>query len=97
MCRHDVGSDLTYYVYDNLGLLRGVLQPKFQDDLSFPNSAFLYDYDSRNRVIRKQVPGAGATEIVYDQFDRSALSRDASQLTRGVWGFTKYDASTLLS
>jgi len=92
VCRHDAGSGFTYYVYDNLGLLRGVLQPKFQDDLSFSNSAFLYDYDSRNRVIRKQVPGAGATEIVYDQFDRPALSRDANQLARGVWGFTKYDA-----
>lgn len=92
ICRYDPGSGYTYYVLDNLELLRGVLQPKFQDDANFSNFAFLYEYDSRNRVVKKQVPGAGAVEIVYDQFDRPALSRDANQLARGVWSFTKYDA-----
>lgn len=81
----------TFYVYDDMGLLRGVLQPNFQDDASFTNSAFLYDYDEKKRMVRKQVPGAGATETVYDQYDRPVYSRDANQLARGMWGFTKYD------
>ncbi|MCE6988871.1 RHS repeat domain-containing protein [Dyadobacter sp. CY323] len=92
ICRNDAGTGHTYYVFDNQGLLRAVLQPKFQDDPNFTSFAFLYDYDARNRMVRKQMPGAGSVEIVYDQFDRPAMSRDANQLTRNVWGFTKYDA-----
>jgi hypothetical protein len=92
VCKYEPTTGYTYYVFDNSGLLRGVLQPKFQDDANFGYYAFLYDYDSRNRVVRKQIPGAGAVEIVYDKFDRPALSRDANQLLRNVWGFTKYDS-----
>ncbi|KAA0990012.1 DUF6443 domain-containing protein [Dyadobacter aurulentus] len=82
----------TYYVYDNIGLLRAVLQPGFQSENSLANQAFTYDYDARGRVIVKNIPGGGKIEIVYDQYDRPALTRDANQLSRNVWGFTKYDA-----
>lgn len=97
ICRYQVATGYTYYVYDDLGLLRGVLQPNFQDDNSLANSAYLYDYDERNRVIKKQIPGAGNAapgiiELVYDKFDRQVLSRDANQKARSVWGFIKYDA-----
>ncbi|MGX5854410.1 DUF6443 domain-containing protein [Dyadobacter jiangsuensis] len=92
VCRYEPASGYTYYVFDNLGLLRGVLQPKFQDDGSFTNHAFVYSYDSRNRLIKKRIPGAGSIEIVYDQFDRPVISQDANQRVRGVWGFTKYDS-----
>ena len=92
VCRQDQASGYTYYVFDNLGLLRAVLQPKFQDDANFTNHAFLYNYDSRNRLTRKQIPGGGAVEFVYDKFDRTVASRDSSQLKRGVWAFTKYDS-----
>ncbi|MEO6286360.1 MAG: RHS repeat-associated core domain-containing protein [Dyadobacter sp.] len=30
--------------------------------------------------------------MVYDQYNRLAMSRDANQLARGVWAFIKYDA-----
>ncbi|MDQ6482526.1 RHS repeat-associated core domain-containing protein [Dyadobacter sp. LHD-138] len=40
----------------------------------------------------KKMPGAGVVNMVYDIFDRLALSQDANQLARGVWAFTKYDA-----
>jgi RHS repeat-associated protein len=82
----------TYYVYDDLGLLRAVLQPNYQDVASLTDHAFTYDYDDRGRMIVKRVPGGGVTEMVYDQYDRLAASRDANQLARGVWGFIKYDA-----
>ncbi|WP_221390205.1 DUF6443 domain-containing protein [Dyadobacter sp. NIV53] len=81
----------TYYVYDDLGLLRAVLQPNYQDDGSLTNSAFLYDYDSQGRIIKKQIPGAGSTEYVYSKFDQPVLSRDANQTARNVWAFTKFD------
>lgn len=82
----------TYYVYDAIGHLRGVLQPNYQDDGSLANSAFQYEYDERGRVIAKQIPGSGRVEIVYDVYDRPVMSRDANQLSAGKWGFTKYDA-----
>ncbi|MCE6988586.1 DUF6443 domain-containing protein [Dyadobacter sp. CY323] len=96
ICRQTIASGLatlsTYYVYDDLGLLRAVLQPNYQDNPSITNSAFTYDYDDRGRIVAKNVPGAGKTEYVYDQYDRLALSRDANQLKLGVWAFTKFDA-----
>ncbi|CAG5068871.1 hypothetical protein DYBT9623_01603 [Dyadobacter sp. CECT 9623] len=81
----------TYYVYDDLGLLRAVLQPGYQDNPSLSEQAFTYSYDERGRNISKTIPSAGTTELVYDRFNRPALSRNAGQAARGVWGFTKYD------
>nr|WP_295930778.1 DUF6443 domain-containing protein [uncultured Dyadobacter sp.] len=96
VCRQVVvaaGNTLsTYYVYDDVGLLRGVLQPSYQDVSSLADHAFTYDYDDRGRMTVKRMPGAGVTELVYDQYGRLALVRDANQLARGVWAFTKYDA-----
>lgn len=82
----------TYYVYDDLGLLRAVLQPNYQDIASLKDNAFTYDYDERGRMIIKRVPGGTVTEMVYDQYNRLAASRDSNQLVRGVWAFVKYDA-----
>ena len=96
VCRQVIASAQAtlsaYYIYDDLGLLRAVLQPNYQDNPSITGNAFTYDYDDRGRMIGKNVPGAGKTEYVYDQYDRLALSRDANQLKRGVWAFTKFDA-----
>lgn len=87
------GTDVlsTYYVYDDQGSLRGVLQPQYQDVASLSDYAFTFDYDGRRRVITRRVPGGGAVNIVYDNYDRQVLVQDANQLARGVWGFTKYD------
>ncbi|KAA0992801.1 DUF6443 domain-containing protein [Dyadobacter aurulentus] len=96
VCRQVIASAQatlsTYYIYDDSGLLRAVLQPNYQDNPSITGNAFTYDYDDRGRMIGKNVPGAGKTEYVYDQYDRLALSRDANQAKRGVWAFTKFDA-----
>ncbi|MDQ6482626.1 DUF6443 domain-containing protein, partial [Dyadobacter sp. LHD-138] len=84
----------TYYVYDDYGLLRAVLQPEYQTNAS-ADFAFLYDYDERGRMIGKQVPGSGKVEMVYDKFDRLVMSQDANQRARTptpVWSFIKYDA-----
>jgi RHS repeat-associated protein len=95
ICRQVIsgaGTLTTHYVFDDLGLLRAVLQPNYQDVASLADYAFTYDYDEYGRLIVKRVPGGGTTEIVYDQFDRPVASRDANQLSRGVWSFIKYDA-----
>ncbi|MCF2500431.1 DUF6443 domain-containing protein [Dyadobacter chenhuakuii] len=82
----------TYYVYDDLKLLRAVLQPGFQDVASLTDYAFTYDYDERGRMVVRKVPGSGMTEFAYDQYDRLVMSRDANQKIRNVWAFIKYDA-----
>lgn len=52
---------------------------------------FRYEYDKRNRLIRKKVPGAGDIYSVYDQWDRVVLTQDANLRANYKWVFTKYD------
>ena len=93
----------TVYVYDDLGRLAGVLPPKlmayFQTTASFldftnavfDELAFVYQYDTRGRQIRKHIPSAGWTELVYDTSDRLVMSRDEQDRAEIKWQFTKYD------
>jgi len=54
--------------------------------------AFHYQYDERNRLISKKVPGANTVYIVYDQWNRPVLTQDGNQRASDQWTFTKYDA-----
>lgn len=91
----------TYYVYDDFGNLRFVLPPRAEEELSLANwtwngidmdaLAFQYTYDGRNRMVTKQVPGAGRVDMVYDKLDRLVLTQDANQRAANQWSFTKYD------
>lgn len=98
----------TYYIYDDLSNLRMVLQPLAVEKLiaaswafdgaSFSVSTiakelcFIYEYDKRNRMIVKKVPGAGEVYMVYDQRDRLVMTQDANMRTGTVkWMVTKYD------
>jgi RHS repeat-associated protein len=91
----------TYYVYDDFGLLRFVIAPKAVEYV-FENSwtisakvaaelCFRYEYDARNRVIAKKVPGAGWVYMVYDRRDRLAYSQDANMRVANKWMSTIYD------
>lgn len=95
---------LTYYIYDESGSLRFVFQPELsklvhQTDHYEPvtaelkSLAFQYKYDERKRMIEKIVPGAQPVTMVYDRFDRLALTQDGNQRAQTIkqWGFTKYD------
>lgn len=95
---------LTYYVYDDIDNLRFVLPPEFCARLTNFNAAsptakqsllnawaFQYLYDMRQRMLSKQVPGASATEMVYDKYNRLVLTRDGNQRNANKWLFTKYD------
>ncbi len=82
----------TYYVYDDFGNLTYVLPPKVDltDGVSateLTNLCYQYQYDERNRLIEKQIPGKGREYIVYDNLDRPVLTKDALN----DWLFTKYD------
>ncbi|MCU7551147.1 DUF6443 domain-containing protein [Chitinophagaceae bacterium LB-8] len=97
----------TYYIYDDLGQLRAVLQPKAVEKLNEENSwsslatkttmleelTFRYEYDARGRMILKKVPGAAAVQMVYDVRDRLVMSQDGNMRKSGQekWMVTFYD------
>jgi RHS repeat-associated protein len=95
----------TYYVYDDLNNLRFVIQPKAVEWLAVngwnfgtteggkvaSELCFRYEYDARNRMIVKKVPGAGEVDMVYDVRDRMVFSQDANQKPRNEWLSTQYD------
>jgi len=97
----------TYYGYDDLGLLRLVIQPKgtqllnslgpvigpfsYSDPL-INKLSFTYDYDARHRLITKSVPGGGITSMIYDRAGRVVGTQDAQQAEYEAWQITKYDA-----
>jgi RHS repeat-associated protein len=93
----------TYYVYDDLGNLRFVLQPKAVETLLVAGSwtisnavrdelCFYYGYDNRNHVILKKVPGAGEVYMLYDERDRLVMIQDANMRSgTEKWLVTLYD------
>jgi RHS repeat-associated protein len=96
---------LTYYIHDDFGRLRVVLQPEgskrlaaeyfnktvSQRETFLDKWAFRYKYDTRSRIIEKQVPGSGKVLMVYDNRDRLVMSQDSVQTPLKQWLVTKYD------
>ncbi|WP_343898901.1 DUF6443 domain-containing protein, partial [Chitinophaga japonensis] len=90
----------TYYVYDDLGNLRFVIPPKAVELIRSNwvisstiagELCFQYQYDGRNRMIVKKVPGAAVVEMVYDVRDRLVFTRDGNLLAKNQWLVTFYD------
>ncbi|MEJ7738918.1 MAG: DUF6443 domain-containing protein [Chitinophagaceae bacterium] len=93
----------TYYVYDELGLLRLVIQPRAVEELARPavnwqlstllleEQCFQYSYDSRRLMITKKVPGAGQIRMVHDSRDRLVMTQDANLRKDHQWLYTHYD------
>ncbi|MGN6439293.1 MAG: DUF6443 domain-containing protein [Agriterribacter sp.] len=87
----------TYYIYDDIGNLRCVIQPEGVQRLSQNNWTvtadllneyfFCYEYDHRNRMIMKKLPGitqADAEYMVYDARDRLVLTQTGKQRAPSV-------------
>ena len=96
------GNQDTYYVYDDLNLLRFELPPEASKQLAsnasllsnanfVAQNLYIYTYDDRHRMTSKQVPGGGTTKMAYDQWDRLVASQTALQTENGQWSVTKYD------
>jgi RHS repeat-associated protein len=92
----------TYYIHDNLGRLRCVIQPQGVRQINsswLPNAAtlnehcFRYEYDERGRMIMKRMPGVALGEIymVYDARDRLVMMQDGNMRVNNKWMVTKYD------
>jgi hypothetical protein len=102
MGRGYTGWLCTYYIYDELQNLRCVIQPKGVELLAanswaftisiLEEQCFMYEYDERNRMIVKRVPGSGRVQMVYDSKDRLVMTQDSNLLSLGKWLVTKYDA-----
>lgn len=91
----------TYFVYDRYGNLIYVIQPK-GIKLTIDNNwetttaivdeqAYQYEYDEKNRMISKKLPGAVVVNMVYDPWNRLVLTQDGNQRLNRRWVFTKYD------
>jgi RHS repeat-associated protein len=94
----------TYYLYDYFGLLRCVIQPKGVElllanswDITALSGAILneqcfrYEYNRRNKVIMKKMPGAGPVWMVYDSRERLVMSQDSILRSNHQWLYTQYD------
>ncbi|MEO7215178.1 DUF6443 domain-containing protein [Mucilaginibacter sp.] len=93
----------TYYVYDNLGNLAYVLPPKANPDAglttasnqtTLSNLCYQYQYDERNRLVKKKLPGKDWEFMVYNKLDQVAATQDGVQRNKFPqdWTVTKYDA-----
>jgi len=88
----------TYYVYDDYGNLSFVLPPASGADTALPSSSILsnlcyqYNYDQRNRLSQKKLPGMAWEYVVYNQLDQPVLTQDGNQQTTNQWTVTKFDA-----
>jgi YD repeat-containing protein len=104
--RNHNGWLCTYYIYDDLGQLRCVIQPKGVELIDpainpganwsltttlLAEQCFRYEYDSRGRMIMKKLPGAAEIWMVYDQRDRLVMTQDGKQRTDNMWMYTAYD------
>jgi RHS repeat-associated protein len=94
----------TYYIYDDLNNLRCVIQPEGVKTLtgngwSFTSTildeqCFRYEYDQRNRMVMKKVPGADVVYMIYDARDRLVMIQDANLRNAQPYQkfmFTQYD------
>lgn len=86
----------TYYVYDEAGQLRFVLQPMYQLDANVDKFAFMYLYNSRGLVVRKKVPGSGEQTMAYDTRDRLQSLTDALNNTF-TYGYDELNRQTQIS
>ncbi len=94
----------TYYIYDDMANLRCVIQPEgvktlaanswslsYSSGILLTEQCFRYEYDARNRMMMKKVPGAGEVYMVYDAKNRLVMTQDANMRAQSKWLVTKYD------
>jgi RHS repeat-associated protein len=90
----------TYFIYDDKGRQIYVIQPSGNaipgaelTPIFISKHVFAYDYDDRDRLISKSIPGKGLEKFVYNDKDQLVLSQDAKMASENAakWKFYKYD------
>jgi RHS repeat-associated protein len=90
----------TYYVYDDFGNLTYVLPPGANPDgglssasnqPTLDNLCYQYNYDTRNRLSAKRIPGKAWEYMVYNVLDQVVATQDGNQRASNQWVFSKYD------
>ena len=87
----------TYYVYDDYGNLIYVLPPQINFTSTTISTthlnyfAYKYEYDQRNRCVKKTLPGGAYIQYIYDNSDRIRLQQDSNQKNKNQWLYYKYD------
>lgn len=81
----------TYFVYDNIGNLRFVLQPEYQDDANLSKYAFQYRYNIYNLCSWKKLPGAEYISYTYNENGLLTSSQDGNQRASGTSTSYTYD------
>ena len=84
-------SNDTYYIYDDLGLLRFVLSPSYQEEANLEKYGYEYRYDQRGRCVWKRLPGCEYLQLWYDNADNLMFSQDGEQRKKGIYVFYIYD------
>lgn len=89
----------TYYVYDQFGNLSYVIPPLADGynpllTTTQESLCYQYQYDAKNRLTAKRLPGKSWDYLIYDSLDRLVMTGPASSpFTDGGWGwlYNKYD------
>ena len=81
----------TYYVYDEMGRLRYVLPPKYQDNPTPDLYAFQYTYDAEGRIETSKFPGCQPVHYWYDIADRVVRMQDGELASQGKYRVYGYD------
>lgn len=91
----------TYYIYDDFGLLQAVLPPSLSaqagngtlDSDLVDQYAYLYQYNARNELTGRKLPGAGWENFGYDtDTNRLIWSQNAVQRANQEYTVYLYDA-----
>ena len=88
--RRSTGND-TYYVYNDYGELRFVLQPRYKQENNTLKYAYEYRYDSMGRCVYKRLPGCEPVLYTYDANGRVATMQDGILREHGRLRFHMYD------
>lgn len=66
--------------------------PNTIDSSILDGLCYQYQYDDKNRLVEKRIPGKDAEYIVYNKLDQPVLTQDYKLRLQEKWMFTKYDA-----
>jgi RHS repeat-associated protein len=91
----------TYYVYNDFGELVCVIPPTAIENILLSgvygtsgtlSYLFLYEYDSKGRLVKSKKPNQGWNYFFYDRLDQLVLTQNEKMLVNNQFMFYKYDA-----